>query len=155
MAGHMSYEEAKRFVFRGLFLLAAVTLVEVFVSLAGKGYLPGLGFLGDYTWVTYVFGALLVGLSLYKAYFIVYDFMHLRQEVGSMAATILLPMLLLIWAIVAFFQEGSVWGERRELIAEKNRIQVVEPVGVSPVELEDDAPLAAPQQPDDVIEGNR
>lgn len=155
MADHMSYEEAKRFVFRGLFLLAAVTLVEVFFSLAGKGYLPGLRFLDDYDWLTYVIGTILVGLSLYKAYFIVYDFMHLRQEVGSMAATILLPMLLLIWAIVAFFQEGSVWGERRELIAEKNRIEVAPAVGVSPVELEDDTQLPAPQQPEDVIEGNR
>ena len=150
----MTYEEAKRFVFRGLFLLAAVTLIEVIFSLAGKGHIGPLGFLADVTWLTYVIGFILVCLSLYKAYFIVYDFMHLRQEVGSMAATILLPMLLLIWAIVAFFQEGSVWGERRELIAEKNRLEAPLPVGVSPVEREA-VPDAAPQQPEEVIEGNR
>ena len=155
MAGHMSYEEAKSFVFKGLLLLAAVTLVEVFFSLAGKGHIPFLGVLAEHQWITYVIGTVLVGLSLYKAYFIVYDFMHLRQEVGSMAATILLPMLLLIWAIVAFFQEGSVWGERRQLIADKNRIEVATPVGVSPVELQQDADAGAPQPPEEVLEGDR
>ena len=39
---HLSYEESIKKVYKGLLLLAAVTLVEVFLSLLGKGYvIPG------------------------------------------------------------------------------------------------------------------
>ena len=37
--GHLSYEDAKKRVVFGLVLLAIVTLVEVFVSLLGKGHI--------------------------------------------------------------------------------------------------------------------
>jgi len=34
--------------------------------------------------------------------------------------TVLLPCLLLVWAIIAFFYEGSAWLENREVIKQKN-----------------------------------
>ncbi len=115
---HLSYEESKKKVFFGLGLLAAVTVVEVLISLAGKGYIiPGLE---RYRAVLYIAGLILVVLSLYKAYFIVYEFMHMRYEVKGLAMTVLLPTLLLVWAIIAFFQEGNSWKNRREQIKEKN-----------------------------------
>jgi hypothetical protein len=33
---------------------------------------------------------------------------------------VLLPTLLLVWAIIAFFQEGDSWKDRREQIKEKD-----------------------------------
>ena len=131
---HMTYEESKRFVFRGLGLLAVITLIEVVISLAGKGYVPGLRFLEGAAWAPYVVGFFLIAFSLYKAYFIVYDFMHLRHEVSGMAATILLPMFLLVWAIIAFFQEGNFWGERRALVQRANELPATEVPAVSPLE---------------------
>jgi cytochrome c oxidase subunit IV len=74
----------------------------------------------------YVYMLTMVGFSLYKAYFIVFFFMHMAHEVRGLAMTVLLPTTLLIWAIIAFFQEGSSWGARREQIKEKNE-QVVQP----------------------------
>lgn len=53
-------------------------------------------------------------LSFYKAYFIIYEFMHLKYEVKTLARTVLLPTTLLIWGIIAFLWEGNTWGERRE-----------------------------------------
>jgi len=123
MAEHLSYEDSKRMVFKGLGLLAVITLIEVIFSLGSAGYLPGLGFLSDYAWIGYLIGFILISLSLYKAYYIIYEFMHMGHEVKSLAATVLLPVALLFWAMVAFFQEGSVWGERRELISDKNNIE--------------------------------
>ena len=39
---HLTYEESKKRVVYGLLLLGAVTLVEVFISLLGKGHIiPG------------------------------------------------------------------------------------------------------------------
>ncbi|MCB0546198.1 MAG: cytochrome C oxidase subunit IV family protein, partial [Phaeodactylibacter sp.] len=116
--GHLSYEEAKKVVYKGLVLLAVVTLIEVFFSLLGKGHvIPALK---GITWLHYLIGMLLIALSLYKAYFIIYEFMHMRYEVKGLAMSVLLPTLLLIWAIIAFFQEGNSWKNRRELIKEKN-----------------------------------
>ncbi len=122
--GHHNYEDAIKGVYKGLFLLAAVTLVEVFFSLAGKGYIPGLTFLEEAHWAVFVVGFALIALSLYKAYFIVYEFMHMGSEVKGLRMTVLLPTLLLVWAVVAFFYEGSAWKNNREVIQERNEIQV-------------------------------
>lgn len=119
--GHLSYEESIKKVYRGLILLGAVTLVEVFLSLLGKGYvIPGAE---DYSVLIYIVGIGLIALSLYKAYFIIYEFMHMRYEMKGLAMTVLLPTLLLIWAIIAFFQEGDSWKGRREQIKEKNEVK--------------------------------
>ena len=42
--------------------------------------------------------------------------MHMRYEAKGMVASVLLPMGLLVWAIVAFFNEGASYGERRNVI---------------------------------------
>lgn len=116
--GHLSYEESKKKVFQGLILLGAVTLIEVGLSLFGKGYI--ISGVENYSWLAYVIGLGLIVLSLYKAYFIIYDFMHMRYEVKGLALSVLLPTLLLVWAIIAFFQEGGSWKSRRDQIKEKN-----------------------------------
>lgn len=114
----LSYEEGKKRVVFGLGLLAAVTVVEVIISLFGKGHIiPGIN---DIKWLFYPVALALVGLSVYKAYFIIYEFMHMKYEVKGLALSVLLPTLLLVWAIIAFFQEGNSWKNRRELIKEKN-----------------------------------
>lgn len=119
MADHISYEESIKKVYKGLWLLAAVTGIEVIVSLFGKGHIissvKGLG-----GWFVAVIGLLIIGLSLYKAYFIIYEFMHMKYEVKTLATTVLLPTALLIWAIIAFFMEGDYWNERRTQIKEFN-----------------------------------
>jgi cytochrome c oxidase subunit IV len=110
----MSKSEGIRAVKRGLLLLGAVTIAEVLISLLGKGYLiPGLE---EYGFLFAITGVAMIVLSLYKAYFIVYEFMHLRYEVKGMALTILLPTMLLIWGLIAFLWEGNTWGDRREEI---------------------------------------
>lgn len=120
--GHLSYEASIKAVYRGLILLAFVTLLEVFISLLAKGHV--IKGLHELTWVIYLGGLLIIGLSLYKAYFIVYDFMHMRYEVKGLAMSVLLPTLLLVWALIAFFQEGDSWKDRRNQIRDKNEEEV-------------------------------
>ncbi|MCB0634459.1 MAG: hypothetical protein KDD15_32220, partial [Lewinella sp.] len=50
-------------------------------------------------------------------------------ELKGLAMTVLLPTLLLVWALIAFFQEGDSWKNRRELIKEKNEIEEKAPQG--------------------------
>lgn len=116
--GHLSYEESIKKVYQGLILLGVVTLIEVGLSLFGKGYI--ISGVEEYKAVIYLVGLGLIVLSLYKAYFIIYEFMHMRYEVKGLALSVLLPTLLLIWAIIAFFQEGGSWKDRRDQIQEKN-----------------------------------
>ena len=112
--GHLSYEEGKKVVFKGLILLGIVTLIEVFIALLGKGYIIE-GFHLP-VWLMYLS---MIGLSLYKAYFIVYEFMHMRYEVPGLVKSVLLPTLLLVWMIIAFFSEGNTWRNWRSNINDR------------------------------------
>jgi len=118
--GHHNYEDAKKMVWKGCAVLAVVTLIEVFVSLFQKGHI--ISGLEDVPAVV-IIAALIIGvLSVYKAYYIIYNFMHMAQEVPGLRMSVLLPTALLIWGMIAFFQEGASWGERRELIKEKDEV---------------------------------
>jgi cytochrome c oxidase subunit 4 len=125
MANHLSYEESVKGVWKGLGLLAIVTLAEVFLSL-GKA----MEALENYTWLIYGLAFLIIVLSIYKAYFIIYEFMHMGYEVRGLALSVLLPVLLLVWALVAFFNEGSAWKNNREDVQERNNREVEAPVGL-------------------------
>lgn len=127
MAGHQTYEEQKQLVFYGLKLLAVITIVEVAFALFAKGHIsPGITFGKDGGFGQALYMIAMVGASAYKAYFIVFYFMHMAHEVRGLVLSVLLPTTLLIWAIIAFFQEGGSWGSRREQIREKN-LEVVQP----------------------------
>jgi cytochrome c oxidase subunit IV len=117
----LSYEESKKVVFKGMILLGVVTIVEVLIALLGNGHL-----ISGFTMPKWIIYPVMIGLSAYKAYFIIYEFMHLRYEVKGMALSILLPTLLLVWGIIAFLQEGNSWGNRRALIEDKNAREVMQ-----------------------------
>lgn len=120
MAG-LSHEEGIKVVFRGFVLLGIVTIVEVIIALVGNGHIiPG------FTLPKLIMYPVMIGLSLYKAYFIISEFMHMKYEVRGLAMSVILPTFLLIWAIIAFLQEGSSWGERREIIKERNEVEKIE-----------------------------
>lgn len=128
MAGHMTYEEQKQLVFKGLLLLAVITIVEVVFALFAKGHIShSVTFGKDGGFGQYLYMLAMIGASLYKAYFIIFHFMHMAHEVRGLMLSVLLPTLLLVWAIIAFFQEGSSWGDRRELIKNKNEEKVEAP----------------------------
>jgi cytochrome c oxidase subunit IV len=124
----LSYEAAKKQVFVGFWILLGVTLIEVFFSLLGKGHI--FSGVEDLSWVAYLTALIIVVLSIYKARYIIYEFMHMGYEVKGLRVSVLLPTALLIWAIIAFFQEGNSWKDRRELIKEKNEVEADDAVDV-------------------------
>jgi len=128
MAAHQSYEDQKKLVFYGLKLLGIITVVEVVFALFAKGHIvPSVTFGKDGGFGQALYMLAMIGASLYKAYFIIFFFMHMAGEVRGLVLSVLMPMTLLIWAIIAFFQEGGQWGSAREQIKEKNE-EVVQPV---------------------------
>lgn len=52
-------------------------------------------------------------LSLAKAYYIVSVFMHLGDEIRNFIMTIVVPLCLFIWFIIAFLWDGDSWRNLR------------------------------------------
>lgn len=124
MAGHLSYEDSKKAVWKGLALLAGVTLAEVALSL-----MKAAEWAEDIQWVFVIASLLIIILSVYKAYFIIYEFMHMGYEVKGLAMTVLLPMFLLVWALIAFFSEGDYWKDNRAEIEKRDQMESTPGVG--------------------------
>jgi cytochrome c oxidase subunit IV len=119
--GHLTYEESKKVVLRIILVLGAITLFEVLFALLGKGYLiEGVHF------PHWLVGGLMILLSIVKAYLIVYEFMHMKYEVPGLVKTVLLPMFLLVWGVIAFLSEGSYCNKSR---AEKPKVELNKPIG--------------------------
>lgn len=121
MASHATYEEQTAAVWKGLGLLAFVTVVEVGLSL-----LKATEWAEEIQWVFILAAVLIIVLSIYKAYFIIYEFMHMAYEVKGLAMSVLLPVFLLLWAVIAFFYEGDAWKGNREKVNERNRMEVTQ-----------------------------
>ena len=106
--GHLSYEASKSIATTTILILAAITVFEVFMALLGKGYIiNGVHF----PW--YIMAILMIAMSIIKAYLIIYGFMHMKYEVPGLVKTVLLPTLLLVWAVIAFLYEGNYWNNSR------------------------------------------
>jgi cytochrome c oxidase subunit IV len=86
-------------IWRVTAILSVVTIIEVAIGLfchyrgIGKT-IPNIGF---------------VLLTILKAGYIVSVFMHLGDEIKGMISTILIPLTLFIWFIIAFLADGKFW----------------------------------------------
>lgn len=106
--GHLTYEQSKKVANKIIIILAIITIFEVAFALLGKGHLiEGIHF------PAMVMAFVMIVLSIVKAYLIIYEFMHMKYEVPSMVKSVLLPTLLLVWAIIAFVWEGDYWKKGR------------------------------------------
>ncbi|MFZ1751674.1 MAG: cytochrome C oxidase subunit IV family protein [Saprospiraceae bacterium] len=105
---HLTYDQSKTIATKTILILGGITIFEVLMALLGKGYLISGVFLPH--WLV---GSLMIVLSIVKAYLIVYEFMHMKYEVPGLVKTVLLPTLLLVWAVIAFLAEGKYWNDSR------------------------------------------
>jgi cytochrome c oxidase subunit IV len=80
-------------------ILTLITIVEVALGL--WGYYNGVNAL--WLKVLFILGTLL------KAGYIVAIFMHLGDEFKNMILTIIVPLSLFIWFIIAFLADGNFW----------------------------------------------
>ena len=80
-------------------ILTIVTIVEVILGLYGSHVGMPKGLINGF----------FILLTLFKAGYIVKVFMHLGDEFKNMILTILIPLTLFIWFIIAFLMDGSFW----------------------------------------------
>lgn len=116
---HLTYKESVSLVTKTIIILAIMTICEVVFALYGKGHLIE----GHYL-PLWLIGGVMIIMSLIKAYLIVYEFMHMKYEVPGLSKTVVLPTLLLVWAVIAFFWEGSDWQKRRDKITTANKREI-------------------------------
>ncbi len=117
--GHLTYQESKSLATKTIIILAVITISEVIFALYGKGHL-----LEGHSLPGWLIGGVMIAMSIVKAYLIIYEFMHMKYEVPGLVRTVILPTLLLVWAIIAFFWEGSTWQGRRDRIRNANEKEI-------------------------------
>lgn len=119
----LSYEASKKIALSTILLLAGITVLEVLIALVGKGYIGGIDFTHTFIGAAIV-GLAMIALSAFKAIKIIFEFMHMKYEIKGLAMSVLLPTLLLVWAIIAFLYEGNWWLDLRDRIQQKNKSEI-------------------------------
>lgn len=85
-------------IWKVFWILLAVTVIEVIIGMYFSHAMPK-------ALVAFFF----LALTLFKAGYIVAIFMHLGDEVKSFLITVLIPLTLFIWFIIAFLADGGFW----------------------------------------------
>lgn len=74
-------------------ILLALTVVEFIMAFTmGRGILLYSAF---------------IALTIWKAKYIMMDFMHLGEEVKPLFYSIIVPLIFLVWLVIALVKEGS------------------------------------------------
>lgn len=92
-------------IWRTFWILLVLTIVELIL-----GYIMiGVESHG----IRLVLKGTIVILMLAKAFYIVAYFMHLKSEIRNLVMTIIVPLALLVWAIIAFLYDGNSFKDNR------------------------------------------
>jgi cytochrome c oxidase subunit IV len=101
---HYSDGEFRKRIRKTTILLSVITIIELSIGLTiytiHKGPDPS-------HLLVLMFKGVVCILTLAKAYYIVSVFMHLGDEIRNMIMTIVVPLLLFIWFIIAFIVDGN------------------------------------------------
>jgi len=92
-AGTENAPAATSIIWRTFWVLAAITAVEFALAFLMKA--------GGFR------TSLFVIMTLVKAFFIVGEFMHLKHEVKSLIWAIVVPIIFIVWLLLALLTEGG------------------------------------------------
>ncbi len=98
--------DSRKKIFKTTLLLSVITIIEL-----GIGYLLYATNFSEM--VDLMFKGTVIILSFAKAFYIVSIFMHLGEEVRNLIMTIIVPLLLFVWFIIAFLWDGDSWKNLR------------------------------------------
>ena len=109
-------DDSKKRIWRTTWILSGITIVELALGylLYGTDFSSGLDI---------AIKGIIVILSLAKAFYIVSIFMHLGDEIRNMIMTIVVPLALFIWFIIAFLWDGNSWKNLRNEYRPKDAIR--------------------------------
>jgi cytochrome c oxidase subunit IV len=101
---------ARKEVYRVTIILSILTIVEL-----ALGY--SMVNMSEQRFSRHLIKGIILILMLAKAFYIVAYFMHLKHELRNMIMTIVLPLGLFIWFIIAFLADGNSFRELRNKYA--------------------------------------
>lgn len=104
---HTEHGSSTRRIWVVLAILSIVTIIELVLGLGLAKH-----WYGSSGMILFVKGVICI-LSLLKAYYIVSVFMHLGDEIRNFIMTIVVPLMLFIWFIIAFLWDGDSWRNLR------------------------------------------
>ncbi|MEI9955628.1 MAG: cytochrome C oxidase subunit IV family protein [Ferruginibacter sp.] len=121
---HPEHSGSTKRIWNIFWVLSVLTVAEL-----GLGYWMYYMHKGDPSpgLILAVKGAICI-LTLFKAYYIVSVFMHLGDEIRNMIMTIVVPLCLFIWFIIAFLWDGTSWKNLRNTDAGSREYKKVEQV---------------------------
>lgn len=126
---HHSEEEGKkkrRKLWNVFWIMLAVTIIELIIGFKASS----LGLLNDDRTSGIALKFIFIGLTIFKAYFIVMSFMHLGDEKKAMKWTILAPytvfILYLVWLCVQEANYSKVNKHPMDMVIVKQKIQLNE-----------------------------
>ena len=88
-------------------ILSVLTIVELILGFMMYKWIQEEGFLRSF-----IKGVIII-LMLAKAFYIVSYFMHLGHEIKNLIMTIVVPLSLFIWFIIAFLYDGNSFKNNR------------------------------------------
>jgi len=80
-------------------ILTVITVVEVVLGLVSHAWGMPRGVINTFFLI----------LTIFKAAYIVRVFMHLGDEMKNFLITVLIPLTLFVWFIIAFLADGGFW----------------------------------------------
>lgn len=101
---HMDDVTFRKRIRKTTILLSVITVIELGIGLSIYGIHKGPD---PNELLVLMFKGMVCILTLAKAYYIVSVFMHLGDEIRNMIMTIVVPLLLFIWFIIAFIVDGN------------------------------------------------
>ena len=104
------HDEGTKIIWKTFWLLSAITIIELAIGIGI--YMIHKGDAPNATLVMAFKGAVCI-LTLAKAYYIVSVFMHLGSEVRNMIMTVVVPLILFVWFLIAFLWDGDSWRNLR------------------------------------------
>jgi cytochrome c oxidase subunit IV len=104
----MALTVQQRNIIRVTIILSVLTIMEFVLAGTKDAIASGLGWEKS-TVDTLVLLTFLI-LTVFKAYYIVSEFMHLGHELRRMILSILLPFIFIVWLIIGMIIEGDYYG---------------------------------------------
>jgi cytochrome c oxidase subunit IV len=80
-------------IWRTFWILAGITALEFLIAFTMTAGLLRV--------------AIFVGMTLIKAFYIVAEFMHLKAEVKTLIYSIVIPLVFIVWLVIALLLEGN------------------------------------------------
>lgn len=99
---------ARKSIIRTASILTGLTAFEFVIAFTKQYYAAWTG-VSQGTVSTMVV-LLFVILTIFKAFYIVGEFMHLKHEVKRLMWVIGIPFVFIIWLIIGMMLEGNSWG---------------------------------------------